>query len=459
MHSIAAVILLASAVTAAAATTPYSSATWMGALAPFTDARTVLDLAWPGTHDTMTYDLSATVADGANDLPAAIADILHNYGNLSGIGDFVRMQATTQPLNITQQLDAGIRFVDFRVMWSAAPTAPTAAPHAWYNLHVVQSIHTAASHLRAIRAWLDAHPTEMIVLWVSRHGAPCGNEYPDVPAAVQRSLLQNITAILGAGMLADWSGGGAMNTTTLGALKAKGQRVVLMLSSYANVTGGGSPLAVDACDALDNETNEGDSQDPPAMHRWLLGHFAAAAAHRRRDAKRRNRMFLMSLARGGSGAQITDAFLLHYFPALNASVAPRCAALFGIPGMTAWCPPTLASIGQLTNYFSQQALEAAVRHPEQYDLPGAIYIDAADADGTVRTGTNTTAGLGVDTQRYAYVATFALSNLWRAVAGGAGGCKQQPACAALEAVLQEHRAAYPLAQWADPEHGRVKNWF
>lgn len=48
-------------------------------------------------------------------------------------------QAKTQGLNITEQLNAGIRFIDFRVVYTSAPNASSGAPHDWYCLHMVQS--------------------------------------------------------------------------------------------------------------------------------------------------------------------------------------------------------------------------------------------------------------------------------------------------------------------------------
>ena len=46
------------------------------------------------------------------------ASLMHNYSHVvpGGIEDFIRQQAITQKLNVTQQLDAGVRFFDFRVM-------------------------------------------------------------------------------------------------------------------------------------------------------------------------------------------------------------------------------------------------------------------------------------------------------------------------------------------------------
>ena len=65
---------------------------WMGALAPAIGGLSMLDVTLPGTHDSMTFDLSTRVSDGANDLPPAIAWVLHEFGPVVGVlgaGDFI----------------------------------------------------------------------------------------------------------------------------------------------------------------------------------------------------------------------------------------------------------------------------------------------------------------------------------------------------------------------------------
>ena len=92
---------------------------WMSTLTPIIENLTLLDLTLPGTHDSLTYDLSLTISDGGIDDHDDISKILHMFSDSvvpSVIEDFIRQQATTQKLTITQQLDNGVRFVDFRQM-------------------------------------------------------------------------------------------------------------------------------------------------------------------------------------------------------------------------------------------------------------------------------------------------------------------------------------------------------
>ena len=78
---------------------------------------TLLDLALAGTHDSLTYDLSLEVSDGGIDNHDELAQILHNHDKIvpNAGADFLRQQAQTQALTVTEQLDNGIRFLDLRI--------------------------------------------------------------------------------------------------------------------------------------------------------------------------------------------------------------------------------------------------------------------------------------------------------------------------------------------------------
>ncbi|KAH8050016.1 phosphoric diester hydrolase [Aureococcus anophagefferens] len=98
---------------------------------------TLLDLSLPGTHDALTYDLSTTVSEAGIDDHPALAAVLHARRRrvAEAVGAFVRGQAQTQALNVSAQLDAGVRFVDFRVMYTSGD---------WYGLHLLQTRRPAA---------------------------------------------------------------------------------------------------------------------------------------------------------------------------------------------------------------------------------------------------------------------------------------------------------------------------
>jgi nicotinamidase/pyrazinamidase len=94
---------------------------WMGTNMFALANSTFLDLSLPGTHDTMTYDLSTTISDGGIDDYPELAAALNFLSPIipDSIDEFAIAQATTQGLTVTQQLDAGIRFLDFRIMYTS----------------------------------------------------------------------------------------------------------------------------------------------------------------------------------------------------------------------------------------------------------------------------------------------------------------------------------------------------
>lgn len=92
---------------------------WMGTAINAIGELTLLDLSLPGTHDTLTNDLSLQASDGGADGLIIFAELLHNYSRIvpDGIEDWIRQQSQTQDLDIKQQLDNGVRFLDLRQMY------------------------------------------------------------------------------------------------------------------------------------------------------------------------------------------------------------------------------------------------------------------------------------------------------------------------------------------------------
>jgi hypothetical protein len=83
---------------------------------------TVTDWCWPGTHDSLScYYLFLQVSQDKLDDYQQLSKLLHTLmrenTTLTGdISDFFRIQAKTQQLTITQQLDDGIQFIEFWIM-------------------------------------------------------------------------------------------------------------------------------------------------------------------------------------------------------------------------------------------------------------------------------------------------------------------------------------------------------
>ena len=434
-------------------------ANWMGELAPVIGNLTLLDLSLPGTHDTMTFDLSTTVADEANDIPSWLAYFLHDIRpliNIWQVGEFIHNQSKSQGLTITEQLDTGIRFVDFRMTYTAPPNASSDAPYDWYCLHFAESNNPSLTYFTAIRDWLIAHPKEIVVLWVSKHGSTCDTVW-GASNAIQQAYWQQILSLFGP-LALDRSTGAAMNTSTIDELVRANTRAVFLVSEYANFTGNSSK-AYDACQALDNEFCA-SVQNATSSVELCTDTFKHADAHIAKD-KAADQLYLLSMASQPS-QQILDAAMVTYFPYLFnvTNEVEKCAEIFHVPGMVNWCPMHLQAMAQLENYYSQISFENAVTN--HYGIPNAIYINAVDYNGTIRTG-YTLFGRNYPegwvptpggTNGYCYVATLVLVNLRRA-------CKADPlqaTCASLETTISKLREKNPLQRWDDPFHGRLANW-
>merc|ERR1711977_300224 len=98
-------------------------------LMPVIGNATIFDLSLPGTHDTLTYDLSTQTSDGGDDGHDILSKILHDIP-WAVPGSFIRRFGVTQGLDVVDQLENGMRFLDLRIMYTSDD---------WYGLHFLQT--------------------------------------------------------------------------------------------------------------------------------------------------------------------------------------------------------------------------------------------------------------------------------------------------------------------------------
>ena len=207
---------------------------WMGAMMPAIGNMTLWDLCLPGTHDSLTYDLSEQ---------RALGDTIPNLGPLE-LPPFnrvamseVRKLCVCQVIDIEAQLSAGIRFLDFRVIHSRGR---------WVGVHGMETQRAASVYLQRISEWLRSHPSEVVVLWLSRHGDEEGvgdKQYPNTPTDVKQAFYREILQIFG-DLVVDHRDT-PLSSTQLSTLVARNQRAVLICSDWAQFTGESS-RALDA---------------------------------------------------------------------------------------------------------------------------------------------------------------------------------------------------------------------
>jgi hypothetical protein len=436
---------------------------WMGELAPVLRPLSMLDITLPGTHDSMTYDLSTRVSDGANDLPPAIAWVLHEFGPIVGAvgaGGFIRDQAHTQGLSMRGQLEAGARFIDFRVMYTAGPGSGSLAAHDWYSLHLVETNQKSMAYLQELRDFLVEHPAEVVALWISRHGSQCAkgdDQYPDVKSEDKRAFWAEIRELFGPLIFDPSAAAGGTNATTLGAMVDANRRLVIYASDWADFTANDT-ATYDSCASLSNSLAGGGIDHLDQLAAGVQGEFANAKG-KRAMLKADDSLYLVSLAGSPPDFVTEDAAEIKWDPLKKEADKTRqkCAASLAIPNMTDWCPVTLLDCEQLRSFYLQDALDATAADGAALELPGAIYLDVLGPNGTIRTGTTLLGGGGggddpEGTTGFGYVDTAIYFNA--RIACAAPGANAT-ACAALMPMLKQRRAAYPLKHWSDPAHGRV----
>ena len=446
---------------------------WMGQLVQLSPQATLLDISLPGTHDSLSYDLSLKVSDGGIDSLNKLAALLHMSTDVipDSLEDYMRQQGQTQALTVTQQLDAGVRFLDLRAMYEYSDgdrkKKDDARPSSsrWYSLHLLQSNGLFIDYLRQVRDWVVQHPSEVVVLWISKHGSECAvgeDQYPKTPVEEKQQFWAEIS-LLFKGLLLDASAGHSPHTTPISELVATGERVVIYAADWAEFTNK-SPLALDSCASLTNYLGPGVANETAAVQ-WERELFASfgVGSPTRTAAKADNRFLLMSLSTAVPSSQMELAAVIKYVPGKNRESEKKCAEAFHIPGLAS-CPQTLLDVAQLENYYKQLTLNDVVAQRE-YGFPNAIYINAVDFAGTIRTGTQVLWGKDRSssdaahaTSAYAYADAIIAVNVKTLCAAAAAASASAVACSALEAKLASRRAQHPFALWDDEALGRKTEW-
>ena len=270
-------------------------------------------------------------------------------------------------MSITEQLDNGIRFVDYRLMFEYTDENPD-----WYSLHFLQSISPSTTYLKEIRKWIDAHPEEIIVLWFSKHGSECKtgeDQYPSTSVEEKQKFWAKVEEIF-SGLLPDFTST-RINETSVSEMVKLNARIIIYASDYKEFTGS-SQFALDGC-LIDNNLGPSVDDEPSALE-WELQQFQNAR-DRKIDDKADQKLYLMSMATGVPSEQVIGALRLKWGPS-DQDVGKRCVEAFNVPGLD-WCPETLLEVACLENYYKQISLEEALMSPE-LDFPNAIYLNALD---------------------------------------------------------------------------------
>ncbi|XP_035524432.1 PI-PLC X domain-containing protein 1-like [Morone saxatilis] len=129
---------------------------WMSQLPADRHSVPLSDLAIPGSHDSMSYDL---------DINSSIIepDRLKKFSKICCARKIVRKWAMTQEETITKQLNAGVRYFDLRI--ARKPNDPN--PTRLYFYHGLCTRTDVETVLKDINDWAERHPKEILILALS----------------------------------------------------------------------------------------------------------------------------------------------------------------------------------------------------------------------------------------------------------------------------------------------------
>jgi len=454
--------MMKSAMIAATPTSTFLQS-WMGKMAPVFGDATLLHISLPGTHDTATYDLSDRVSknpyadtDVANS--QFLADVLGFASKIDG--SFVQSMGQAQGIDVVDQLDGGIRFLDFRIDFTwTNDVFGVGRKDDWFAMHGTQTKHPAVFHLAQLKAWLDRNPGEVVVLWMTRRGSNVNGEsaFPGAEQSDKRRFWNQVTGLFG-DLLFD-SSQGSLSDTPINVMVERGQRLVWFAMDWVDFTGS-STRALDA-DVMDlvgaRETVGGDEPRSP----WQKTVFGD-------ELKQNGNAFrLFSMAAVFPPTFMLDMKLSQQNP--SHPTAP-CQQFWKIPGMSLldgdnkWCPTTLMDAALLLNYYNQEALEWAYADPEK-NFPHGIYLDVVDRGGRMRVDTAKIAPLGAwpdyglplsATRSYPYSATIVGKNVQRLCLRGPAAASG--ACAELQDAVSAERGQSPVQTWDDKPRGRYPDF-
>uniref|UniRef100_A0A8C8RT94 Phosphatidylinositol specific phospholipase C X domain containing 1 n=1 Tax=Pelusios castaneus TaxID=367368 RepID=A0A8C8RT94_9SAUR len=134
----------------------HKNAQWMSQLPENLWDVPLPNLSLPGSHDTMTYCLDKKSPISVNE--SKLLQFVDKYMPCI-IHPVVLKWSKTQVLSVLEQLDAGIRYLDFRI--AHKPNDPS------MNLYFVHMVYTTAvveDILKEISKWLQTHTREVIIL-------------------------------------------------------------------------------------------------------------------------------------------------------------------------------------------------------------------------------------------------------------------------------------------------------
>ncbi|XP_028977298.1 PI-PLC X domain-containing protein 1 [Esox lucius] len=131
---------------------------WMGHLPSALWEVPLWNLAIPGSHNAITYCLDKSDRSPVDLTQPDLLQKLDKYMKPL-IRPFFHKWGVTQELTVKEQLDSGVRYLDLRI--AHRPNDTTTDLYFYHGVYTTLTVETV---LQEIRAWLDAHPREVVLL-------------------------------------------------------------------------------------------------------------------------------------------------------------------------------------------------------------------------------------------------------------------------------------------------------
>ncbi|BFZ62963.1 PI-PLC X domain-containing protein 2 [Saitoella coloradoensis] len=137
---------------------------WMGGIMEKIGGKRIIDIAMPGTHDSAMHGDNMGHSLGL-DAEKPVIDIWTRLtsvpiaGQIAGnvTTDIIKRWSQTQSHSLPNQLSLGMRYLDLRVCWHAADQS-------FRLTHTVMTKTRVEEELAEVRAWVEAHPNEVVII-------------------------------------------------------------------------------------------------------------------------------------------------------------------------------------------------------------------------------------------------------------------------------------------------------
>lgn len=440
---------------------PTSLSNWMGSLLHLKSFQntTLSSISLPGSHDCLSYDLSLSLSFTAADSYEEVIKVISDFNVLpKEIKELIRLNGQSQKLDIVQQMNNGIRFLDFRIMFESKVIDGSKSTPDWYGIHSLLTNQPAIEYLKDIRDWLDKHSNEIVVIWFSREGSTSQtgeNAYPKVPIDEKHKFWSRILEIF-QGLMLDTSISDFWSTN-IHDLIERNHRLVAFVSDYEEFTNSSSF-------AYDGKMIENTYHGSVYQERIRLEQQREYLFQTHKENDRSKQAFdLLGMNTASTDWQFISALKERFLP-----IDPfdSCFKKVNIPGNKI-CPTSLFDIAQLQNYYNQiifsEAVEQIKLDVTKVYFPNAFYLDGYDVNGTLRVGSMTLEGRrkkDMDTShlysRFAVADAIILYNV-------ASSCKNSTqedhdACLKTFSTVFKRMEKNSFQYWNDPAFGRRDDW-